>query len=214
MAPWAKEFVTHYLDILDIHTHLKNTGIYDDNIARSKMFVGDINDGFGWGEVLAEEPFDFAICSQTLEDIRNPSYTLKTLPIIAKEGFISVPHKYRELSFVENYTLEHQGIFGLSKPYIGYLHHRWIFTVIEGYKFFDTQEGKIIQRNILRLFPKLEFVSCLKELTEKIKDKSVMNELTLWWKGDLPFEIINGDFLGPDTKSVFEMYTNKIEEGI
>lgn len=46
MAPWAKEFVTHYLDILDIHVHLKNTGIYDDNIARSKMFVGDINDGF------------------------------------------------------------------------------------------------------------------------------------------------------------------------
>lgn len=30
----------------------------------------------------------------------------------------------------------------------------------------------------------------------------------------MDFEIINGDFLGPDPKSVFEMYTDKMEEGI
>ena len=204
MNPWAKEYVTHYFDILSLHVYLQNSPLYTEKLRQSVAFVGDMNDGYGWEEIDRDVKehglFDFAICTQALEDIRNPVYVLRSLPRIAKQGFISVPHKYRELSYCEGWKPVDQEEWGLSKPYIGYCHHRWIFTVIDGSK--------------LRLFPKLEFVSCIAKLQELIIDKPIENELSFWWRKDIPFEIVNDDYLGPNPPALFNMYIEKIEEGI
>jgi len=208
MFPWAKEVVTHYFDILSIHEYLGNetcvSPLYTEKVKNSVALIGDINDGYGWKETFKDVEknglFDFAICTQTLEDIRNPSYVLRTLPQIAKQGFISIPHKYRELNYVEGYDPVAQEAWGLNKPYIGYCHHRWIFSIIDGPK--------------LRLFPKLEFVACVIGIQELIKGKPVENELSFWWKDDIPFEIINSDFLGPNPPSVMRLYEKLLPEGI
>lgn len=207
MYPWAREVVTHYFDIINPHEYLKGGDLYDDNMKRSIYIHGDINDGFGWGAAHADVAenglFDFVTCTQTLEDIRNPSFVLRSLPLIAKQGFISIPHKYRELTYVEGYDPVAQKEWGLNKPYIGYCHHRWIFSVIE-------KEG----RKTLRLFPKLEFISCLVGVQELIKGKAVGNELSFWWDGEIPFEIINDDYLGPNPPTFFKMYVDTLAEGI
>jgi len=204
MNPWASKHVNYYFDILNPQEYLKGGHLDTEKLRSARIFVGDINDGYGWDEIyryVSEHgKFDFAICTQTLEDIRNPSYILRSLPTIAEQGFISVPHKYRELNYVEGYDPIAQKEWGLNKPYIGYSHHRWIFTIIEGPK--------------LRLFPKLEFISCVIGIQELIKGKPIENELSFWWKDDIPFEIINGDFLGPNPPTVFSLYANMLREGL
>lgn len=209
MFPWAGEVVTHYLDGLDIHDYLKDSPLHEGKVAEAKCFVGDINDEFGWLDVFADVRknglFDFVICTQTLEDIRNPSYPLKIFPKIATQGFISVPHKYRELAYVEGHAPSTQEEWNLCKPYIGYFHHRWIFTV-----FYDitTLQPK------LRLFPKLEFIMCMKGMREFCDSKPIGNEMSFRWISDIPFEIVNGDYLGPNPPTVFSMYKDLLREGI
>jgi len=210
MFPWAREYVTHYFDVTDIHEYLKGSDLYDENVRKSIMLQGDINDGYGWEKIWEDVTyrgkFDFAICTQTLEDIRNPTYVLRTLPKIAKEGFISIPHKYRELNYVEGHGDKEQKEWELSKSYMGYFHHRWIFSMID---------GTSIQSKRLRLFPKLEFITCLSKIKDLTEGKFIGNELSFYWEGDnIPYEIVNNDFLGPNPPTVFRLYEKLIEEGV
>lgn len=206
MNPWAGKYVTHYLDIINMHEYLHNSGLYTPEVQRAKCFLGDINDSFGWEEVMKDVAsnglFDFAICTQTLEDIRNPVSPLKRMPEIAKAGFISVPHKWRELGYVESHDPNDQATLRLLGPYLGYFHHRWIFTII------------IREVPILRLFPKLAFVERLDTIHELKKLHEMGNEMSFFWKDSIEYEVVNNDYLGPDPQSVFDLYRNLIEEGL
>jgi len=41
--------------------------------------------------------FDFIICTQTIEHLRDPGELIRCLELVATQGFISVPHKIFEL---------------------------------------------------------------------------------------------------------------------
>ena len=78
-------------------------------------------------DICSREPFpfqdksvDFVICSQVLEDVRDPLWVCSEMIRIAKRGYIEVPSR-----IVESCRgWEHPRIAGLS-------HHRW-FVEIEG----------------------------------------------------------------------------------
>lgn len=206
MFPWARKYVTHYLDIINPHEYITGE-LNDDFLKRASFLHGNINEAIGWKSALDDcqknGKFDFAICSHTLEDIRNPILAIKALPLVAKEGFIAIPHKYRELSYIEGHSPDTQKEWGLNKAYIGYCHHRWIFSVFD-------KDGT----QTLRLFPKLEFLSCVIGIQELLKDKEIGNELSFYWKDNIPFEIVNDDYLGPNPPTVFNFYCEKLAEGI
>ena len=63
---------------------------------------------------------DFIICSQTLEDIRDPVWFCSELIRVAKKGYIEVPSMTAELT---------KGI--ASKKYAGYYHHRWLINILD-----------------------------------------------------------------------------------
>lgn len=102
--PWCDRYVDAYLDIQSLST-------------TKTVFKGDINDDRVWEEVQ-ERPYDFSICTHTLEDIRRPEYVIHKLLTVSKAGFIAVPNKHTELSCME------------SVYWVGYGHHRWIFTLL------------------------------------------------------------------------------------
>lgn len=207
MNPWAGKYVTHYLDVVNTHEYLCGSGLYIPEVQKAKCFLGDINDLDGWEEIMNnvydEGKFAFAICTQTLEDIRNPICPLKMLPLVAREGFISVPYKWRELNYVESHAPQDQESQGLVGTYMGYFHHRWIFTIVEK------------EKPILRIFPKLAFVERLNAI-HILNQKHPIggHELSFFWKDSIEYEIVNNDYLGPNPISVFDMYRNLIEEGI
>lgn len=185
--PWARPYITHTIDLMptdggEIH------------------YAGDLNEERAWE--VGSQKFDFAICTQTLEDLRNPQIVLRNLPQIAKRGYIDVPNKRTELMpTMENCDPETERQLGLdSHPNRGFMHHRWIFT---------------IRNDKLVLYPKLGFIDRMTCFDEWLKDKPWPTHwLSFWWENDIPFETWNNDYLGPNGGSVVDAYRNTLLEGL
>lgn len=199
MFPWAREVVTHYFDLQDPKA-VCGPEFSCPEFDRATFFNGDICNERAWGTVAGTvDYFDFAICSQTIEDVRDPSVILRNLPLIANEGFVTVPSKYRELSFVEGHGENEQREWRMQGKYRGYCHHRWIFTLIDGTLF---------------ALPKLNFVEHLQGLEDVYDRVDEFDELGFFWSQTLPFELLNNDFLGPNPPTVFDMYRDLLRRGL
>lgn len=130
--------------------------------------------------------FDFCICSHTIEDISLPQVLLNNLKHIAKEGFIGIPSKYRELSKVEG-------------NFLGYIHHRWIYS---------------IKKNKLIGFPKLNFIDHQKNLTDLGNPSDDLLDLSFFWENSVSYSIINNDYMGPSKTAVIEYYNELLMDDV
>ena len=63
--------------------------------------------------------FDFAVCSQTLEDLRDPIWVCRELQRVARAGYIECPSREEEQSW------------GVHGAWVGWSHHRWLVDVVE-----------------------------------------------------------------------------------
>lgn len=77
-------------------------------------------------DICAREPYpfgdkqlDFVVCSQTLEDVRDPVFVCSEMVRIAKAGYIEVPSRLEEQAY------------GFQGPWAGWSHHRWLIDVGE-----------------------------------------------------------------------------------
>ncbi len=70
---------------------------------------------------LADKSVDFAICSHTLEDLRDPLWVCSELVRVARAGYVEVPSRAAE----QSRGWERPGIAGLS-------HHRWLIEIEPG----------------------------------------------------------------------------------
>lgn len=86
---------------------------------KAVIYKKEMCDKSAWDEIEDDE-YDFVVCTHTLEDLRDPDFVMSQINRVGKSGYIAVPSKYRELQFCRSYE------------YIGYPHHRWIFTVRDG----------------------------------------------------------------------------------
>lgn len=75
----------------------------------------DICDREPWP--FENEQFDFAVCSQTLEDVRDPVWVCGELNRVAKAGYIEVPSRLEEQRY------------GVVGDFVGWSHHRWLVDV-------------------------------------------------------------------------------------
>jgi hypothetical protein len=66
---------------------------------------------------LADGQFDFAVCSHTLEDVRDPVFVCKELQRVARAGYIEVPSRLEE------------HMEGIAGPWAGWAHHHWVCDV-------------------------------------------------------------------------------------
>ena len=69
---------------------------------------------------FADDELDFVICSQTLEDVRDPIWVCSELCRIAKAGYIEVPSRLEEQSW------------GVTGAFVGWSHHRWLIEIANG----------------------------------------------------------------------------------
>jgi hypothetical protein len=81
-------------------------------------------------DVCAREPwpfeddrFAFAVCSHTLEDLRDPVWVCRELQRVARAGYVEVPSRLEEQSL----GVEHPGA-----RWAGWSHHRWLCDVLDG----------------------------------------------------------------------------------
>lgn len=66
---------------------------------------------------FADGQIDFAVCSHTLEDVRDPVWVCSELVRVARAGYIEVPSRLEEQSY------------GFQGPWAGWAHHRWLIDV-------------------------------------------------------------------------------------
>lgn len=192
--PWANEYVTAYLD-MNADWRLKGK-------TDAVLFNENISDIEGWLRVFQHVdkngPFDFAICTQTLEDIRNPPIVLRELPLITKGGYIDVPSKYHELRYgCERPDEKEMRNRGMTSHIMGYSGHRWIMNMVD---------------RVLELYPKLPFIEHL----EGLHQWNVVpgDALCFWWKESIPFKIVGDDFLGPNPPAIYRMYREGLAKGL
>jgi hypothetical protein len=176
-ASWSIPHITHYADIVKLgDSHLIG-------------FHGSICSYTFWEKILADVSingkFDFAICSHTLEDISSPQLVCEMLPLIAKEGYIAVPSKFVELR-------NHEGA-NHSLPYLGYIHHRWIFNK-EGNEFVAYPKLPVVEH--------IDVARCI--FSGRDIEQSV--DLNFFWADSFELKIVNGDFMGPGIDAVFGFY--------
>jgi Methyltransferase domain len=87
---------------------------------RDTWIVRDICDHAPWP--IADKQFDFAICSHTLEDLRDPLWVCHELARVAKAGYVEVPSRL----FESTLGVERPGQAGLS-------HHRWLIEISDNH---------------------------------------------------------------------------------
>eukprot|EP00403_Amphidinium_massartii_P046784 CAMPEP_0178460742 /NCGR_PEP_ID=MMETSP0689_2-20121128/48894_1 /TAXON_ID=160604 /ORGANISM="Amphidinium massartii, Strain CS-259" /LENGTH=240 /DNA_ID=CAMNT_0020087443 /DNA_START=71 /DNA_END=793 /DNA_ORIENTATION=- len=149
---------------------------------------GDANEPEGWESVLtyvqSHGKFDLAICSHTLEDLRNPVLVSRRMQMIAKAGFVAVPSKHEEL----NRWIQSEG------RWRGYLHHRWIYD-------FNASGGHVLA------FPKLTWTEWVGDFDLLVDPARERQELQFWWQTELPLRVFNEDFMGPNGSVLIYDYT-------
>ncbi len=114
---WAQPFerADWVLDLLPYETR----GLYgydrdtaDERFSAQTWVVRDVCDREPWP--FADGQFDFAICAQTLEDLRDPVWVCQELQRVARAGYVEVPSRLEEQSL------------GVHGPWAGWSHHRWL----------------------------------------------------------------------------------------
>jgi len=119
LGGWAKPFARAdwVIDLMPYETRgqYRRSGSGDERFGPDTWIERDLCDReplpFRDGEI------DFAICSHTLEDIRDPLWVCAELNRVAKSGYIEVPSRLEEQS-------RH-----VNGPWVGWSHHRWLIDV-------------------------------------------------------------------------------------
>jgi len=180
--PWASEFDPDYLDIQPNAT-----------------FAGDACLRQTWDQ-LNGRIYDFSICTNTLEDLRDPAFVIGQLQAYSKMGFISTPHKHTELGKFDSSHYDH----------VGYCHHRWIFN---------------LRNDVLRMVAKFPAAAQLgpgetpgpQFLTWHDPSLVKKGELGFIWQTDFSYEYIRGDFAGlahEGCNGILRMYQDELAEGL
>ena len=144
----------------------------------------DICDHAPWP--FADKQFDFAICSGTLEDIRDPLWVCSELVRVAKQGYIEVP------------TREWESSRGIEYPHLaGMSHHRWLIEISDNTIYF-LQKYHAINAHWRLSFPR----AYGRTLTG---DRAMQ---CLWWKDSFSWiETINAM---DNTEQILEKYVRRV----
>lgn len=117
----------------------------------------DICDREPWP--FADGQFQFAICSHTLEDVRDPVWACAELRRVARAGYIEVPALHEELTY------------GIQGPWVGWGHHHWLALVADGGLEFVFKHHVVNRRGSHRPAGSADGLSA----AERVQ--------TLWWEG-------------------------------
>lgn len=136
-----------------------------------KFFNFNIQDKKTWTELMdyVEEngKFDYSICSHTLEDVITPTDLLDLLPKISNKGYIAIPSKFDEFSFL------------WSNKYRGNAHHKQIID---------------IKDDVICIYPKYPFIEVFDESNELLKN-NLGQELVIFWENEIPYKFFAQDLI-------------------
>jgi SAM-dependent methyltransferase len=215
LHPWARKYVSHYVDLLELdYVKLNDPIIWDHDLERAKWFYCDIGNPFTWDNVMQDVEdngkFDFVLCCHVLEHVPDPSFAIKFLTNISKSGFVSVPSKFIELERGNQFTDEGLARCGVKGFWRGAHVHKWICSLRE-----DCGPPAVW------FWPKLGFLEYLEGLDEWVVPELAKTggdrpgDLSFWFQDHIPYQIITDDFLMDDVnpENACELYRRELKKG-
>jgi hypothetical protein len=161
---WAKPL--HRADwVIDLMPHASR-GLYGDLDPEPERFTAetwvqaDICASEAWP--FADGQFDFAVCSQTLEDVRDPVRVCEELSRVARAGYVEVPSRLEEQAW------------GVHGEWVGWAHHHWLVDAVDGGLEFVFKSGILADRPAYTL---------TREQAEALTPSERV--LALFWEGTL-----------------------------
>jgi methionine biosynthesis protein MetW len=112
-----------------------------------------------------DDQFDFVVCAQTLEDVRDPIWVCSEMRRIGKAGYIEVPSRLLEQT---------RGV--QDEAWVGYGHHHWLIDV-QGDRITFVFKHHIVNR------PGFHFPA---EFADTLRPDE--HAEALWWEGSFEFE--------------------------
>ena len=109
---------------------------------------------------FADGQFAFAVCSHTLEDVRDPVWVCAELQRVARAGYVEVPSRLEEQTY------------GIQGPWVGWGHHRWLVDVGEARLAF------VLKHHVMHNRPSDHFPARLHGVLSA--EQRVQQ---LWWQG-------------------------------
>jgi hypothetical protein len=184
---WSYPECTIVADILKaenfLHYDLTGTPI-------KKVFNLNLQNPSTWDEILSyvdeHGKFDFSICSHTIEDLVNPFEVVRLLVKISNRGFVAVPSKFDEFSFLYN------------NYFRGNPHHKYIFDVID---------------EKLHIFPKLGFIENNPESDVISNLGNQGSQLCIFWEESLDYFIF-GDTVFYEDKTLISTFYDKLKSNL
>jgi hypothetical protein len=134
----------------------------DERFTAATWVTRDICDRSPWP--FEDGRFDFVVCSQTLEDVRDPIWVCAELQRVGRAGYVEVPSRLVEQSW------------WVQGPWIGYGHHRWLIDVEDGHIEFVSKPHSITGIEGAG-FPN----GYAQALSEEERNQA------LWWEGSFGF---------------------------
>jgi len=128
-ADWVLDLLPH--ETRGLYGYDRSTA--DERFTAETWVQRDICDHLPWP--FSDDQFDFAICSHTLEDIRDPIWVCHELQRVARAGYIETPSRAEEQSW------------GLQGQWVGWSHHRWLVDVVDGRLRFAMKPGVLHERD-------------------------------------------------------------------
>ncbi|HTH95958.1 MAG TPA: methyltransferase domain-containing protein [Stellaceae bacterium] len=119
---------THVIDAMPHETRRRHEAVdpeHEERFSAETWVQADICNG-PWP--YPDKHFDYAYCSHTLEDIRDPIHVCRELSRVAKAGYVEFPSRQREI-FSKVHLFELKRAVGRI-PAVGYTHHRWFVDVL------------------------------------------------------------------------------------
>jgi hypothetical protein len=113
---------------------------------------------------FADDQFDFVVCAQTLEDVRDPIWVCDEMVRVGKAGYIEVPSRLEEQTY------------GFQGPWVGWGHHHWLIEAP------DDELTFVFKHHVLHGRDSDHFPPGFRDsLTEE------QRTLCLWWTGSFRY---------------------------
>jgi hypothetical protein len=90
-----------------------------ERFTEERWVVADICSHEPWP--FGDDYFDFAVCTFTLEDVRDPIRVCQEMSRVAEAGYVELPSLLDELTWMNPEVS--------GGPWVGHAHHRWLCTL-------------------------------------------------------------------------------------
>ncbi|HTZ38393.1 MAG TPA: methyltransferase domain-containing protein [Stellaceae bacterium] len=129
---WYRPFnlATHVIDLLPYATRRGQEALDPEDAERFTAATWHVGDVCAVPWPFPDRFFDFVVCSNLLEDVRDPLGVCAEINRVGRAGYIETPSRLREI-FVKARRSAWRGRLAGDAPEIGFYHHRW-FVEAEG----------------------------------------------------------------------------------